>query len=105
MAKENGAHARLLHDVPDFVEIDTGHCFGKAGIRACAGVGAQVDQREEAGEVTENEREALEERAAIIQFCSGREISRAESERIAAAQMGVNEEEMEFLMGENMEIK
>ncbi|MBK8113436.1 MAG: hypothetical protein IPK44_02315 [Candidatus Accumulibacter sp.] len=64
-----------------------------------------MDQREEAGEVTEIEREALEERAAIIQFCSGREISRAESERMAAEQMGISEEEMEFLMGESMEIK
>ena len=55
--------------------------------------------------VTDDEREAIEERAAIIQFCSGREISREESERIAAAQMGIHEEEMEFLMGESMEIK
>lgn len=55
--------------------------------------------------MTENEHEALEERAAIIQFCSGREISRAESERMAAEQMGISEEEMEFLMGESMEIK
>ena len=55
--------------------------------------------------MTEDEREAIEERAAIIQFCSGREISRAESERIAAEQMGIDEEEMEFLMGESMEIK
>jgi hypothetical protein len=55
--------------------------------------------------LTENGHEALEERAAIIQFCSGREISRAESERIAAEQMGIDEEEMEFLMGESMEIK
>ena len=55
--------------------------------------------------VTDDEREAIEERAAIIQFCSGREISREESERIAAAQMGIDEEEMEFLMGESMEIK
>lgn len=47
-----------------------------------------------------DEREALEERAAIIQFCSGREISRAASERIAAAQMGIDEEEIEFLMGD-----
>lgn len=50
--------------------------------------------------MTENEREAIEERAAIIQFCSGREISRAASERIAAAQMGIDEEEIEFLMGD-----
>ena len=49
--------------------------------------------------MTDDEREAIEERAAIIQWCSGREISRAESERIAAAQMGIDEEEMEFLMG------
>lgn len=50
--------------------------------------------------MTENEREALEERAAIIQFCSGCEISRADSERIAAAQIGIDAEEMEFLIGE-----
>jgi hypothetical protein len=56
-------------------------------------------------DLTENGHEALEERAAIIQFCSGREISRAESERMAAEQMGISEEEMEFLMGESMEIK
>ena len=55
--------------------------------------------------LTENGHEALEERAAIIQFCRGREISRAESERMAAEQMGISEEEMEFLMGESMEIK
>jgi len=50
--------------------------------------------------LTENEHEALEELSAIIQFCSGREISRADSERIAAEQMGIDEEEIEFLMGE-----
>lgn len=55
--------------------------------------------------MTDDNREALEERAAIIQFCSGREISRADSERIAAEQMGIDENEMEFLMGESMEIK
>ena len=54
--------------------------------------------------MTENEREAIEERAAIIQFCSGREISRAASERIAAEQMGIDENEMEFLMGESMDV-
>lgn len=55
--------------------------------------------------LTDDRREGFEERAAIIQFCSGREISRAESERIAAEQMGIDEEEMEFLMDEIMEIK
>ena len=55
--------------------------------------------------LTDDRQEDFEERAAIIQFCSGREISRAESERMAAEQMGISEEEMEFLMGESMEIK
>ena len=55
--------------------------------------------------MTDDRQDDFEERAAIIQFCSGREISRAESERIAAEQMGISEEEMEFLMGESMEIK
>ncbi len=49
--------------------------------------------------VTDDNLEIFEERAAIIQWCSGREISRSESERIAAAQIGIDEEEMEFLMG------
>jgi hypothetical protein len=34
-----------------------------------------------------DQQEALEERAAIIQFCSGREMTRDESERIAAKQL------------------
>lgn len=55
--------------------------------------------------MTDDRQEDFEERASIIQFCSGREISRAESERMAAEQMGISEEEMEFLMGESMEIK
>ena len=54
--------------------------------------------------MTDDRQDDFEERAAIIQFCSGREISRAESERIAAEQMGIDEGEMEFLMGENMDM-
>ena len=38
--------------------------------------------------MSDDEYEALEERAAIIQFCSGREMSREEAERIAQEQMG-----------------
>ena len=33
--------------------------------------------------MTDDEHEALEERAAIIQFCSGREVSRTEAWRMA----------------------
>jgi hypothetical protein len=36
--------------------------------------------------MTDDEHEALEERAAIIQFCSGREVSRAEAWRMACEQ-------------------
>ena len=36
--------------------------------------------------MTDDEYEALEERAAIIQFCSGREVSRTEAWRIACEQ-------------------
>lgn len=46
MAKENGALPGLLPVVLGFLEIDNGHCCGKTDIRACSGVGAQVDQRE-----------------------------------------------------------
>ena len=46
LADENAAHARILSVVPDFLEIDNGYCCCKAGFRACAGIGAQVDQRE-----------------------------------------------------------
>ena len=36
--------------------------------------------------MTDDEYEALEERAAIIQFCSGREVSRADAWRMACEQ-------------------
>ena len=36
--------------------------------------------------MTDDEYEALEERAAIIQFCSGREVSRTEAWRMACEQ-------------------
>jgi hypothetical protein len=49
-----------------------------------------------------DQREAFEERTAIIQFGSGLpRITREESERIAAEQMGLTDDEAEFLMGEN----
>lgn len=37
--------------------------------------------------MSDDEYEALEERAAIIQFCSGREVSRTEAWRMACQQM------------------
>ena len=36
--------------------------------------------------MSDDEYEALEERAAIIQFCSGREVSRTEAWRMASEQ-------------------
>jgi len=47
----------------------------------------------------EDKREAFSERAAIIEFCSERAIPRREAERIAARQMGLTDDEAEFLMG------
>ena len=47
-----------------------------------------------------DQREAFIERAAIIQFCSGiPSMTREESERIAAEQMELTDDEAEFLMG------
>lgn len=44
--------------------------------------------------------EAFEERAAIIQFSSGiPSMTREQAEKIAAEQMGLTEDEAEFLMG------
>lgn len=44
--------------------------------------------------------EAFNERAAIIQFCSGvPAMTREESDRIASAQMALTDDEAEFLMG------
>jgi len=40
--------------------------------------------------MTDDEYEALEERAAIIQFCSGREVSRTEAWRMACQQMAMD---------------
>jgi len=39
--------------------------------------------------MTDEEYEALEERAAIIQFCSGREVSRTEAWRMACEQQAM----------------
>jgi hypothetical protein len=47
-----------------------------------------------------DQKEAFEERAAIIQFGSGiPSMTREESERTAAEQMGLTDDEAEFLMG------
>ena len=49
-----------------------------------------------------NQQEAFEERAAIIQFSSGLPtMTREQAEKIAADQMGLTDEEAEFLMGGN----
>ena len=39
--------------------------------------------------MSDDEYEALEERAAIIQFCSGREVSRTEAWRMACEQQAM----------------
>jgi hypothetical protein len=46
-------------------------------------------------------REEFEERAAIIEFCSGKTITRKQAEEISAALMDLSEDEVEFLMGAN----
>lgn len=48
--------------------------------------------------MTDDQKEAWEERAAIIQFCTGSGMTRREAEQIAAAQMGLSEEEARPLM-------
>jgi hypothetical protein len=46
------------------------------------------------------QQEAFEERAAIIQFSSGLpSLTREQAEKIAAEQMGLTNDEAEFLMG------
>lgn len=47
-----------------------------------------------------DQQEAFEEKAAIIQFSSGLpSITRDQAEKIAAGQLGLTDEEAEFLMG------
>ena len=43
--------------------------------------------------------EAWEERAAILEFDAGRPVSRREAERIAGQQLGMSEDEIEFIQG------
>jgi hypothetical protein len=59
------------------------------------------DQRESVAD----KKESFEERAAIIEYCSERAIPRREAERIAARQMGLSEDEVEFLMGSKSDAK
>lgn len=47
-----------------------------------------------------DQQEAFEERAAIIQFCSGiPTMTREQAEKIAAEQLDLTDDEAEFLMG------
>ena len=47
-----------------------------------------------------DQQEAFEERAAIIQFCSGLPtMTREQAEKLAAEQMGLTDDEAELLMG------
>ncbi len=48
--------------------------------------------------MNEDQKEAFEERAAIIEYCTGAGMTRREAEQIAAEQMGLEDED-EFLMG------
>lgn len=49
-----------------------------------------------------DQREAFEERAAIIQFGSGLPtMTREQAEKMAAEQMGLTDDEVEFLIGVN----
>jgi len=51
-----------------------------------------------------DQREAFEERAAIIQFSSGLpSMTREQAEKIAAEQMGLTDDEAEFMMGAKKE--
>ena len=47
--------------------------------------------------ISDERREAWEERAAIVE--EGCQVSRAEAERMAAEQMGLTDDEIEFLQG------
>ena len=49
--------------------------------------------------ISDEKREAFEERAAIIEFESGHYVPRAEAERIAGQYLGLMDDEIEFLQG------
>jgi len=49
--------------------------------------------------MTDDQREAWEERAAIIQYCTAAGMPRREAEQIAAEQMGLSDDEIEFVQG------
>jgi len=49
--------------------------------------------------ISDERREAFEERAAIIEFESGCYVPRAEAERIAGQHLGLTDDEIEFLRG------
>ena len=49
--------------------------------------------------MTDDQREAFEERAAIIQYCTGAGMTRREAEQIASEQMGLSDDEIEFVQG------
>lgn len=51
--------------------------------------------------MTEDQREAFEERAAIIQFCGGRYVTRREAECLAAEQMGLSNADIQHLRSAN----
>lgn len=49
--------------------------------------------------ISDDLREAFEERAAIIEFESGEHISRQASEKLAAEYLQLTDDEIEFLQG------
>jgi hypothetical protein len=49
--------------------------------------------------ISDDLREAFEERAAIIEFESGSYVPRSEAERIAGQHLGLSDDEIEFLQG------
>lgn len=53
-------------------------------------------------EISDDLREAFEERAAIIEFESGCYVPRAEAERIAAEHLCITEDEIEFMQGSGL---
>jgi hypothetical protein len=52
--------------------------------------------------ISDERREAFEERAAIIEFESGCYVPRAEAERIAAEHLGMTDDEIEFMQGSGL---
>ena len=50
-------------------------------------------------EISDERREAWEERAAIVEFESGCYVARADAERIAGQHLGLTDEEIECLQG------